>query len=83
MEPIEIIYSGYIEERADIDTEETKEAADSLMGMLESLLPNSVKMQDVIFTECLHLAGLSQKQGFTAGFTFALEVMRMGRGGRD
>lgn len=83
MEPIEIIYSGYIEERADIDTEEAKEAADSLMGMLESLLPNSGRMQDVLFTECLHLAELSQKQGFMAGFAFALEVMRTGGAGRD
>lgn len=64
MEPIEIIYNGYIEERENIDTEETNEAADNLMGMIESLLPNSDRMRDVLFTECLHLAELSQKQGF-------------------
>ncbi len=74
MKPIEIIYNGYIEEREDIDTEETKEAADGLMGMIRSLLPNSDRMQDAFFMECLHLAELSQKQGFMAGFTFALEV---------
>jgi len=83
MEPVEIIYNGYIEERENIDTEETNEAADNLMGMIESLLPNSDRMQDVLFTECLHLAGLSQKQGFMAEFTFALEVMRAGRTGRQ
>lgn len=83
MEPIEIIYNGYIEERENIDTEEMNEAADNLMGMIESLLPNSDRMQDVLFTECLHLAELSQKQGFMAGFTFALEVMRTGRTGRQ
>lgn len=83
MEPIEIIYNGYIEERENIDTEETKEAADNLMGMIESLLPNSDRMQDVLFTECLHLASLSQKQGFMAGFTFALEVMRTGKAGNQ
>ena len=64
MGPIEIIYNGYIEEREGIDTAETNEAADNLMGMIESLLPNSDRMQDVLFTECLHLASLSQKQGF-------------------
>lgn len=41
-------------------------------------MPNGNRMQDVLFMECLHLAGLSQKQGFMAGFTFALEVMRIG-----
>ena len=76
MDPIEIIYAGYIEERENIDTEETDEAADSLMGMIKSLLPGSEKMQDVLFMECLHLAELSQKQGFMAGFTFALEVLK-------
>lgn len=79
MESIEI---RYIEERENIDTEETNEAADNLMGMIESLLPNSDRMRDVLFTECLHLAELSQKQGFMAGFTFALEVMRTGGTGR-
>lgn len=44
MEPVEIIYNGYIEEREDIDTEETNEAADNLIGMIESLLPNSDRM---------------------------------------
>ncbi len=53
------------------------------MGMIESLLPNSDRMQDVLFTECLHLASLSQKQGFMAGFTFALEVMRTGKAGNQ
>lgn len=76
--PIEIIYNGYIEEREGIDTAETNEAADNLMGMIESLLPNSDKMQDILYMECLHLAELSQKQGFMAGFEFALEVMRTG-----
>jgi hypothetical protein len=76
MEPIEIIYNGYIEERGNIDTGEMNGAADSLMEMIESLLPNSDRMQEVLFMECLHLAELSQKQGFMAGFTFALEVMR-------
>ena len=79
MGPIEIIYNGYIEEREGIDTAETKEAADNLMGMIESLLPNSDKMQDILYMECLHLAELSQKQGFMAGFEFSLEVMRTGR----
>ena len=79
MGPVEIIYNGYIEEREGIDTAETKEAADNLMGMIESLLPNSDKMQDILYMECLHLAELSQKQGFMAGFEFALEVMRTGR----
>lgn len=83
MGPIEIIYNGYIEEREGIDTAETNEAADNLMGMIESLLPNSDKMQDVLYMECLHLAELSQKQGFMAGFTFALEVMRTGKAGRQ
>lgn len=83
MEPIEIIYNGYIEERENIDTEETNEAADRLMGMIESLLPNSDKMQDVLFMECLHLAELSQKQGFMAGFAFALEVMRASKTGKQ
>lgn len=76
MEPVEIIYNGYIEERENIDTEEMNEAADNLMGMIESLLPNSDRMQDVLYMECLHLAGLSQKQGFEAGFTFALELLK-------
>lgn len=76
MKPVEIIYNGYITEHENIDTEETNEAADSLMGMAESLLPGSEKMQDVLFMECLHLAELSQKQGFMAGFSFALEVIR-------
>lgn len=78
MKPVETIYNGYIAEHEDIDTEETREAADSLMGMIESLLPVSDKIQDVLFMECLHLAELSQKQGFIAGFTFALEVMNEG-----
>lgn len=83
MGPIEIIYNGYIEEREGIDTAETNEAVDNLMGMIESLLPNSNKMQDILSMECLYLAELSQKQGFMAGFTFALEVMRTGRTGRQ
>ncbi len=74
MEPIEIIYNGYIERREGIDTAETNEAAGNLMGMIGSLLPNSGRMQDILYTECLHLAGLSQKQGFIAGFGFALEL---------
>ena len=78
MKPVETIYNGYIAEHEDIDTEETREAADSFMGMIESLLPVSDKIQDVLFMECLHLAELSQKQGFIAGFTFALEVMNEG-----
>lgn len=82
MKPVEIIYNGYIAEHEDIDTEETREAADSLMKMIESLLPNNDRMQDVLFMECLHLAELSQKQGFMAGFTFALEVMQTDRAGR-
>ena len=77
--PIEIIYNGYIEEREGIDTAETNEAADNLMGMIESLLPNSDKMQDILYMECLHLAELSQKQGFMAGFAFAVEVFGLGR----
>lgn len=76
MRPVEIIYSGYLEEHENnIDTPETNAAADAVMELLESLLPNS-RIQDAIFAECLHFAGLSQKQGFEAGFTFALEVMR-------
>ena len=51
MGPIEIIYNGYIEEREGIDTAETKEAADNLMGMIESLLPNSDKMQDILYMD--------------------------------
>lgn len=76
MKPVEIIYNGYIAEHENIDTEETNEAADNLTGMIESLLPNSDRMQDVLFMESLHLAELSQKQGFMAGFTFALEVLK-------
>ena len=49
------------------------------MGMIESLLPNSDRMQDILYMECLHFAELSQKQGFMVGFEFALEVMRTGR----
>lgn len=79
MGPIEIIYNGYIEERPGIDTAETNEAADNLMGMIESLLSNSDKMQDILYMECLHLAELSQKQGFMAGFAFAIEVFGLGR----
>ena len=79
MGPSEIIYNGYIEEREGIDTAETNEAADNLMGMIESLLPNSDRMQDILYMECLHFAELSQKQGFMVGFEFALEVMRTGR----
>ena len=41
MKATEIIYNGYIDERESIDTEETNEAADKLMGMIESLLPLS------------------------------------------
>ena len=41
MEPIEIIYNGYIDGREGIDTAETNEAVGSLMGMIGSLLPNS------------------------------------------
>lgn len=69
--------------REGIGTAETNGASDDLMEIIGSLLPNSGKMQDVLFMECLHLAGLSQKQGFMAGFTFALEVMRTGRTGRQ
>lgn len=77
MKPVEIVYNGYMEDHEDnIDTQETIEAADALMGMVESLLPNSQKIQDALFTECLHLAALSQKQGFEAGFTFALELLK-------
>lgn len=76
MGPIEIIYNGYIKERKGIDTAETNEAADNLMGMIESLLPNSDKMQDILYMECLHLGELSKKQGFIAGFAFALELFR-------
>lgn len=76
MKPVEIIYNGYIAEHEDIDIKETREAADSLMGMIESLLPGSEKTQDALLMECLHLASLSQKQGFMAGFTFALEVLK-------
>lgn len=82
MEPVEIIYNGYIAEHEDIDSEETNKAADSLMGMIKILLPGSDSMQDVLFMECLNLAELSQKQGFMAGFTFALEVMQTGRIGK-
>lgn len=53
------------------------------MGMIESLLPNSDRMQNVLFMKCLHLAELSQKQEFMAGFTFALEVMRTGKTGSN
>lgn len=81
MGPIEIIYNGYIEEREGIDTAETNEAADNLMGIIESLLPNSDRMQDVLYMECLHLAELSQKQGFMAGFEFALEMFGNGHTG--
>lgn len=83
MEPIEIIYNGYIEEREGIDTAETNEAADNLMAMIGSLLPNSDKMQDILYMECLHLAELSQKQGFMAGFAFAIEVFGPGRVARQ
>lgn len=76
MKPVEIIYNGYIAEHEDIDTEETSEAADALIGMIGSLLPNSTKIQDALFMECLQLASLSQKQGFMAGFTFALDMMK-------
>lgn len=79
MGALEIIYNGYIDEREGIDTEEAKEAADGLAAMIKSLLPNSDRMQDALFMECLHLAELSQKQGFMAGFAFALEVMGAGR----
>lgn len=75
MEPVEIIYNGYATEHEDIDTEETKEAADRFLHMIESLLPNSQKMQDVLFSEGIQLAALSQKQGFMAGFGFAVELL--------
>lgn len=73
MVPIEIIYNGYIEER------KTNEAANNLMGLIESLLPNSDKMQDILYMECLHLAELSRKQGVMAGFAFAIEVFDQSR----
>jgi len=79
MTPEEIIYNGYIAEYDDIDTEETREAADSFQLIIESLLPDNPKLQDVLFTEGLHLAEMSQKQGFIAGFTFALEMFGTGR----
>lgn len=79
MNPIEIIYDGYIEDRKSIDTEETIQASDNLLEIIESLLPASEKIQNVVFAECLHLAMLSQKQGFVAGFEFALEVMGIGK----
>ena len=44
MGPIEIIYNGYTGERQDIDTAETNEAADNLMEMIKSLLPDSGRM---------------------------------------
>jgi len=75
MTPEEIIYNGYIAEYDDIDTEETREAADSFQLIIESLLPDNPKLQDVLFTERL----LRQKQGFIAGFTFALEMLGTGR----
>ncbi len=77
MGPIEIIYNGYIEKREGIDT------TDNLLGMIGSLLPNSDKMQDILDMECLHLAELSQKQGFMAGFAFAIEVFDLGRVARQ
>lgn len=79
MTPEEIIYNGYIAEYDDIDTEETREATDSFQLMIECLLPDNQKLQDVLFTEGLHLAEMSQKQGFMAGFTFALEMLGAGR----
>lgn len=79
MTPEEIIYIGYIAEYDNIDTEETKEAADNFMRMTESLLPENSKLQDVLFTEGLHLAELSQKQGFIAGFRFAMEMLGAGQ----
>lgn len=79
MGPIEIIYKGYMDERKDIDTAETNEAADKLQEMIESLLPDSDKVQETLYLECLHLAELFQKQGFMAGFAFAFEMLGVGR----
>ena len=79
MTPEEIIYNGYIAEYDDIDTEETRAATDSFQLMIESLLPDNPKLQDVIFAEGLHLAEMSQKQGFMAVFAFALEMLGAGQ----
>ena len=61
--PIEIIYNGYIEEREGIDTAETNEAADNLMGMIESLLPNSDRMQDILYISPLHIHRFMKLRG--------------------
>lgn len=63
MEPVEIIYNGYATEHEDNDTEETKEAADSFLHMIESLLPNSQKMQDVLFSEGITACSIKSETG--------------------
>lgn len=79
MNSIEVIYDGYIEYKKTIFTEETIKASDNLLEMIESLLPNNEKMQNILFEGSLDLAILSQKQGFIAGFKFALEAMMAGK----
>lgn len=79
MNPIEIVYDGYVESNKNVDAEETTKVTDSLLAMIESLLPGSEKVQNILFAECLNLPAVSQKQGFIAGFGFAMELIRAGR----
>jgi len=80
MTPAEIVYEGYIKEHEDIDTLEVSEATDNFQSMIEGLLPGDIENQHSVFAEGLYLAELSQKQGFVAGFTFALEMLGINQG---
>lgn len=73
MNALEIICEGYMEQEH-TDSEEVREASDTLENKLMELLPFEVA--EGLLVEALWLSSESMKQGFMDGFKMAMRMMR-------
>jgi len=80
MRAVERIYEGYaLTKGAYEDSEGTGKAVQELADVIEKMLPMKFKGQEVqneVFSAAVVLAEETEKQGFIAGFNYALRMMK-------
>lgn len=80
MRAVESIYEGYsMMSDIDRDSEETNQAVKALTEIVEKLPPARVKgseIQNEMYSAAIELAQQTEKQGFIAGFQYALRMIK-------
>lgn len=80
MRAVESIYEGFsVINDTDRDSEGTNQAIRMLEAIVEKLLPVKVKgaeIQNEMYSAAIELAQQTEKQGFIAGFQYALRMIK-------